>query len=154
MRSLLNRWSDTHTHTQYGHTYEFRMFASSACWEKLTFSTSHTSINTETINPCLTTCSRGHKFCFILENTRAPTHTNTYTLIINRCNMHVQYEKTPTGLQHSNTRQRLKEMKEVTTSCQRHKKKICHMCLQTAKLLFILADCTGNGFCTLTPNDL
>lgn len=38
--SLVNRWSTTHPHM-----HKFRMAASSACWEKLTFSTSHTSVN-------------------------------------------------------------------------------------------------------------
>lgn len=72
--SLENRWSATHTRTHAHvytldtHIYKFLMAASSACWEKLTFSTSHTSINTQWDKETINTCS--HTFY---------THTSTFT---------------------------------------------------------------------------
>lgn len=51
---LVDRWLTTHTHA---HTLKFRMAASSACWEKLTFSTSHTSMNMQRYTATIDTFS-------------------------------------------------------------------------------------------------
>ena len=44
---LVDRWLTTHTRTQTDTHLGFRIGASLDCWEKLTFSTSHTSMDTQ-----------------------------------------------------------------------------------------------------------